>query len=275
MADHRLSYGSEPFQYGDLWMPPTATDARLPLVVFFHGGWWKSKYDLTYAGHLCAALKNMEIAVWSVEYRRVGETGGGWPTTFEDVALGLDYVRMLAEIYPLDLGRVITVGHSAGGQLAFWAAGCYRVPSSGQLKLPPPQVKIIGTIALAGAVGLRLVIELSGASTFAHDRDEVYALMGGTPEDLPERYKLGDPAELLPLRVPQILIQGMIDDQIPPDLPALWAVRARDAGDFVQVEIVPSADHLDVADPDSRAWPIVATAVSRLLSPAKKESTSE
>ena len=87
-------------------------------------GGGKSKYDLEYAGHLVRrTLKSMGIAVWSVEYRRVGETGGGWPMTFEDAAAGLEFVATLAESYSIDLKRVITMGHSAGGHLAFWTAG--------------------------------------------------------------------------------------------------------------------------------------------------------
>src|SRR5215472_3775377 len=86
-ADHRLAYGSDPNQFGDLRLPKSAASGKLfPVVLNIHGGFWRAKYDLAHAGHLCAALTQKGIATWNVEYRRVGNEGGGWPGTFEDVA---------------------------------------------------------------------------------------------------------------------------------------------------------------------------------------------
>jgi acetyl esterase/lipase len=263
-ADHRIPYGPGPCQFGDLWLPQPRGPALLPLVVLFHGGWWKSEYDLGYAGHVCAALKKEGIATWSVEYRRVGATGGGWPTTFQDAAAGFDYAATLARSYPLDLSRVITMGHSAGGHLAFWIAGRHHIQATSEIYQPRPKVALLGTIALAGAVDLRLTIDLSGYFTYAHDKHEVYALMGGRPQDLPERYKAGNPGDLLPFHVPQFLIQGSADDQIPSELPARWAEMARRLGDTATVNIIPSADHFDVVDPESGAWGTVRDCVRRM-----------
>ena len=266
VADHRIFYGEGPCQFGELWIPRTEEGASgSPLVVFFHGGWWKSKYDLEYAGHLCAALKSMRIAVWSVEYRRVGETGGGWPMTFEDAAAGLEFVATLAQSYSIDLERVIAMGHSAGGHLAFWSAGKGRIEAAGEMKLAASRIKLVGAIALAGAVDLRMTMELAGEDVFAHDRDEISALMGGTAEVVPERYGRGNPGDLLPFGVPQILIQGTEDDQIPPGLPARWARAAGEAGDDVTVKMIPGADHMDVVDPESKAWEVVRAAVHGFL----------
>ena len=195
-ADHRIHYGPDASQFGDLWLPQTSAHHPVPLVVFFHGGWWKSAYDLGYAGYLCAALKREGIATWSVEYRRVGPTGGGWPATFQDAAAAFDHVSVLARTYPLDLTRVITMGHSAGAHLAFWIAGRHHIASDSELHGAVQGPGLRGTVALAGAVDLRLTIELAGDSIFAHDRDEVYRLMGGKPEDLPQRYAAGNPGDL-------------------------------------------------------------------------------
>ena len=262
--DHRIPYGPGPCQFGDLWLPEAQHDSRLPLVVFYHGGWWRSEYDLGYASHLCAALKKDGIASWSVEYRRVGYTGGGWPATFQDAASGFDYVATLATQYPLDLQRVLTAGHSAGGHLAFWVAGRHHIDPHSEIYEPRPQVPLVGTISLAGAVDLRLTIDLSGYFTFAHDKQEVFALMGGRPQDLPERYKAGNPGDLLPFHIPQILIQGTEDDQIPPELPTRWTEMSRRLGDTSTTTIIPSADHFDVVDPESSAWPTVRDAFRRL-----------
>lgn len=264
-ADHRIHYGPGPSQFGDLWVPETAAGQLLPVVVFFHGGWWKSEYDLGYAGYVCQALKHAGIATWSVEYRRIGFTGGGWPATFEDTAHGLEFVSTLARTYPLDLNRVVAMGHSAGGHLAFWCGGRMHLSSNSGLSLPGPQVVLRGIIALAGAVDLRLTIDLSGNLVFAHDRDDVYALMGGSPQDLPERYRSGNPGDLLPLSAPQVLIQGTEDDQIPPELPGRWAELANSRGSHATAKIVPGVDHFDVVDPRSAAWEAVLAEIKGLI----------
>jgi acetyl esterase/lipase len=262
-ADHRIAYGPGPSQFGDLWLPE-AHRHSFPVVVFFHGGWWKSEYDLGYAGYLCAALKKQGIACWSVEYRRLGEIGGGWPGTFQDAAAGFDFVATLAKTYPLDLSRVITMGHSAGGHLAYWIAGRHHIAPDSEL-YKARALLLHGAIALAGAVDLRLTIDLSGYFTFAHDKHEVFALMGGRPADFPGRYRAGNPGDLLPFQIPQILIQGDEDDQIPAELPGRYADLARRMGDETTVQIIPGADHFDVVDPESAAYPTVLSAVRKLL----------
>ena len=264
-ADHRVPYGSLPPQFGDLWLPDNAGHHPLPVVAFFHGGWWKSEYDLRYAGYLCQALKREGIAVWSMEYRRLGATGGGWPETFQDASAGFEFLSTLASRYPLDLSRVITVGHSAGGHLAFWMAGRAHVPAGSSLLPAAPKLAPTGTIALAGAVDLRAALALSATPGFAHVQERVTHFMGGTPIALPERYREGDPGELLPFSIRQVLIQGSADDQIPPELPHQWARTSRSLGDTVDVRIIPAANHFDVVDPRSHAWPVVVDEVKTLV----------
>jgi acetyl esterase/lipase len=157
------------------------------------------------------------------------------------------------------------MGHSAGGHLAFWVAGRHHLDRGSEIYHPQPQVPLHGAISLAGAVDLRLTIDLSGYFTFAHDKQEVFALMGGRPQDLPDRYKAANPGDLLPFHVPQLLIQGSEDDQIPPELPARWAEMAHRLGDTATVNMVPSADHLDVVDPESRAWGTVREGVRKMV----------
>lgn len=263
-ADHRLHYGAGEFHFGDFWLPKLAAGQRAPLVVFLHGGWWKAAYGLEYAGHLCADLRKQGIATWSLEYRRVGNEGGGYPGTFQDVAAGFDHVVTLAKAYPVDLSRVVTMGHSAGGHLAFWLAGRTHIPEGNALH-QRPACAIKGVIALAGAVDLRSTIDLAGYFTFAHDKQEVINFMGGSPADVPDRYRVGNPGELLPLNVPQYLLQGTKDDQIPAALPARWAERGTRAGEKIFVEMIAGADHLDVVDPLSPAWPKVVATVKRAL----------
>ncbi len=264
-ADHRVHYGSLPLQFGDLFLPQLTPGKLAPVLVFIHGGWWKNAYDLAYGGHLAAAFKRDGIAVWSLEYRRVGDDGGGWPGTFEDVAAGFDYLKTLAKSYPLDLTHVAVAGHSAGGHLAFWLAGRPNTPEASPLHQPQPALAMHGVVALAGAVDLRMTIDLSGFFTFAHDKQNVISFMGGSPDQVPERYRAGNPGELLPITQPQWLLQGTEDDQIPPKLPEQWAQRGRRMGERVTVDIIPGADHFDVVDPQSKAWPHVRAAVHAAL----------
>jgi pimeloyl-ACP methyl ester carboxylesterase len=214
-ADHRIAYGSDPSQFGDLWLPESNSNAPCPVVAFFHGGWWKSEYDLNHAGYLCAALKSEGIAVWSIEYRRRGVTGGAWPATFQDAAAGFDFVSTLINSYSLDPSCVLTMGHSAGGLLAFWIAGRHHILPHSELFRPQCKLAVRGAISLAGAVDLRLTINLAGTSLFAHDRMEVLGLMGGSPQEYPERYRAGNPGDLLPLAVPQRLLQGPMTIRFP------------------------------------------------------------
>jgi acetyl esterase/lipase len=261
-------------QFGDLWIPGLIrgefapkehVKTRWPLVVFLHGGWWESTYDLGYAGFLCQAMKAQGVAVWSLEYRRVGDSGGGWPGTMQDVAAGMDHVVKLAEAYPLDTERVIAAGHSAGGQLAFWLAGRHHIPHTSVLAEPQPNLALQGVVALAGAVDLRLTTELSGFFSFRKGAPCVRDLIGGDAKHFPERYSAADPGQLLPLGVRQVLVQGTEDDQIPPQIPGRWADNARRQGDSVDIRIVPGAGHFDIVDPESSAWHVTRDAMLSLL----------
>src|SRR5437762_364288 len=124
-ADARLAYGGGEFQFGELRVPGGA--GPHPALVVIHGGFWRARFDLLHIGHLCAALTAGGVATWSVEYGRLGNPGGGWPGTFQDVAMAAGHLRVIASQYDLDLGRVAAIGHSAGGQLALWLAGCRRL----------------------------------------------------------------------------------------------------------------------------------------------------
>ena len=266
VANHRIHYGPDPSQFGDLWLPSHAPTHGAPLAIFFHGGWWQSAYDLAYGGHLCNALRADGLAVWSVEYRRVGRTGGGWPTTFQDAAAGFDYAAILARTFPLDLTHVAALGHSAGGHLAFWLVGRHHIDPHSPLHAPQPSIPLRGVLSLAGCVDLRLAIDLSGLLTYAHDKREVFSLMGGPPASFPDRYRAGNPGDLLPLSVRQVLIQGKDDAQVPPALAQRWTDNARRQGDDVTLHLLDDTGHFDVVDPQSKAWPTVRAAVLSLFS---------
>ncbi len=262
-ADHRIPYAPGEFRFGDLRLPKLVAGQRAPVLVFLQGGWWKAEYGLEYGCHLCAAMKADGFESWSLEYRRVGNAGGGWPGTFEDVAAGYDFLTTLAKSYPLDLSRVVVAGHSAGGHLAYWLAGRHHLPETGPLSKWRVAPSMRGVVALAGAVDLRLTIDLAGWFTFAHDKQMVLDLMGATPADAPDRYRAANPGELLPLNIPQILVQGSDDDQIPSQLPVRWVDRAHRMGETASLTMIPGADHFDIVDPESKAWPPVREAIMK------------
>src|SRR5512141_134926 len=140
-ADTRLKYGSDPHQYLDLRFPATSDKPKLfPIVINIHGGFWRAKYNLDHAGHLCAALTKVGLATANVEYRRVGNEGGAWPGTFADIRSAYQFLVQNAKKHNLDTGKIVVMGHSAGGQLALCLAA------------HEPRVKRV--LSLAGVVDL-------------------------------------------------------------------------------------------------------------------------
>ena len=255
----RLRYGNEPPQFGELRLP--AGRGPHPVAVVIHGGCWLAGYELGHISSLCAALTGAGVATWSLEYRRVGDPGGGWPGTFQDVASGTDRLRELARKYPLDLSRLIAIGHSAGGHLALWLAARKRLPRESPLFSSDP-------LPIGGVLGLAAVTDLGRFSEMAMGGcgDTVHRLMGGGPELVPERYRQASPAELLPLGLPQKLICGARDRMVPLALARTYQAAAAKAGDDVELVLLPEAAHFEMIAPSSAAWPEVWKAARALLS---------
>ncbi len=252
-ADRRIAYGSAPQQFGDLRVPPDSGwkgGHKFPVAIVIHGGCWSADYDLAYMGNMSAALAKAGIATWSIEYRRVGDPGGGWPGTFHDVAGAADYLRELAKQYPLDLTRVIAVGHSAGGHIALWLAARHKLPKSSELYSANP-------IALRGVVSLAGIPDLVAAGTDTGCGDMGYRFMGGKPDQFAARYNQGSPAELLPLGVKQVLIHGEQDKLVPYKVSVDFEAKASKSGDDVKLVSVPGAGHFELVVPTTDAWKIV------------------
>src|SRR5688500_14276407 len=242
--DHRIAYGDDSIQHGELRLP--AGSGPHPVAVLIHGGCFKAEYattrDLAPMGD---ALKDAGIATWNVEYRRVGHAGGGWPGTYLDVGRAMDHLRSLALEYPLDLNRVIILGHSAGGHLAPWAAARSRLAPSSPLYVPSP-LPVRGIVNLAGPVDL--TANIAGYQTLCRD-SVITSLMGGTPASMPERYAQASPVRLLPLGVPQVFIWGTQEDFVPRPLIDDYVARATKAGDRVRLIVIPRAGHFESASP--------------------------
>lgn len=249
----QIAYGDHPDQVGNLHLP-AAEGGPWPVVLLIHGGFWRVGWDRTLMTPLARDLAARGIAAWNVEYRRVGQEGGGWPGTLEDAAAAAD---ALAGLDGVDAARVVAVGHSAGGHLALWLAARHRLaagqPGAG------PRVRPCGAVAQAA------VSDLARAAGGGLGDGACEALLGGTPEDVPERYAAASPAALLPLGVPVLLVHGDLDDDVPPEQSQAFARAARAAGDPVELVEFAGAGHFDVIEPGHAAWVAVVDRLLRLF----------
>src|SRR5271169_6286808 len=191
-ADVRVAYGSDPNQFVDLRAPQGSGPHALAIVI--HGGYWRAKYDLGYAGHLCAALTAKGIATANLEYRRVGNAGGGWPGTFADIRAGYQFLTQNVRKYEFDARRIVTIGHSAGGQLG--------------LCLASHETGVKAAISLAG------VVDLQRAYALHLSNDAVVEFLGGTPVGVADHYREADPMKLT-IGARQWLVHGEADDVVP------------------------------------------------------------
>jgi acetyl esterase/lipase len=252
-ADRRVPYGGNPLQFGELRRPAGA--GPHPVAIVIHGGCWLAAYDLGYMAGLASALAATGVATWSIEYRRIGDDGGGFPGSFEDVAAAADHLRTLAGGEAFDLDRVVAVGHSAGGHLALWLAARHRLAADDPLRGPSP-------LPLAGVVALAGIPDLAGFTSPEGCGAAVAGLLGGDPGKLAGRLRRASPIELAPLGVRQILITGGRDAIVPPDQAERHAGRA---GVEVEVREVEPAGHFELVVPGSVAWPTVRDAVLELV----------
>jgi acetyl esterase/lipase len=254
-APERFAYGPAPSQFGELWLPPSS--GKAPVVMLIHGGCWLDSYALDLMHPLAADLREHGVAVWNIEYRRLGEAGAGYPGTFEDVGMALDALRGLATRYPIDPGRVAAIGHSAGGHLALWAAARPRLPADSALKMRDP-------------LPLDLVVTLAGINDLAAYHDRGPACGGAaTIDTLIDARRRGaaayadtSPRALLPLGVEQLVVSGNEDGIVPAPFGHDYAAAAIAAGDKATALDLPGADHFALIDPASRGW---ATVRERLL----------
>lgn len=239
-ADVRLRYGSDEYQFGDLRLPKG--QGPFAAAIFIHGGFWRARYDLTHAGFLCAALTKAGFVTWNVEYRRVGNPGGGWPGSFEDVTVGYQFLRQLTGKYPIDIKRVVVLGHSAGGQLALALAAHHN--------------------SMAAVASLAGVVDLRRAWNLHLSNDAVAEFLGGPPDRIPDHYHEASPAEL-DVSCKQLLIHGSEDDIVPVDMSRNYVKQKRNREKVTLLEI-PEARHFEIVDPGSKIWPKVQEAISTL-----------
>lgn len=247
--DATISYGADPLQQVDVWLPKGAGPFRTVLMV--HGGCWTTaiaRRDLM--NWIAADLRDAGYAVWNIEYRGVDRPGGGYPGTFADAAAAADALTTNAARFHLDTRRVVSIGHSAGGHLALWLAGRHRLPASSALRGAHP-LAIAHVISLGGLPDL----EATAASPDNGCGTDVVAQLVGPPlPDRPDVYADTSVPRLLPLGVPQDLVNGAEDAIIPQRLGTGYAEQARKAGDTVSLRFVPATGHVELVAPETAAW---------------------
>lgn len=253
----RLAYNTGEFQFGDLYLPEER--GEYPVALLIHGGYWRAQYGLDLMNGLAEDLAGRGIAAWNIEYRRVGNLAGGWPGTFLDVAQAADYLQEIAPTYSLDLGRVVSVGHSAGGHLALWLAARQHIPAQSPLAPHAHPLALAGVLSLAGVLDLKLAYELHLSN------DAAVELLGGRPDEVPARYLAGSPAALLPLGLPQVLIHGTADEHVPIQVSQQYAAAARAAGDTVRYFEPEGVDHFDVINASTAVWELIVNELNGLL----------
>jgi acetyl esterase/lipase len=233
-VDETLRYGSDRSQELDLRLPEG--DGPHPLAIVLHGGFWRAMYTRRNTNAVAAALTRAGWATANVEYRRPGP--GGYAAMLADVAAARAFLGRVDA--PFDLDRTMAIGHSAGGHLSLWLAsngGASRV------------------VALAG------VCDLEDAARAGLGEHAVQEFLGGEPSEVPAAYEEANPAHLLPLGVPQLLVHGTADDRVPFEHAERYAKRARAAGDDCSMLALDGVDHFDVIDPRTDAWRAISEAV--------------
>jgi len=241
-ADVRVAYGSHENQLVDLRLPNEKGPHALAIAI--HGGYWRAKYDLVYMGHLCAALTAKGIATANIEYRRVGNSGGGWPGTFADIRAAYQFLAQNAAKYDFDVRRILALGHSAGGQLGL----CLAAHETG--------VKAV--ISLAGVVDLQRAYQLHLSN------DAVVEFLGGTPKEVADHYREADPMKLA-IAAPQWLVHGAADDVVPPDFSIDYTSAKHKMKENARLVQIAGAGHFQVVDPRSAAGKDVGRVVTEAV----------
>lgn len=256
--DHRYQYGEGEFQFVDLRLPEG--EGPFPVVILVHGGCWLAQYGLRPLDAMAESLTDAGVATWTLEFRRVGNEGGGWPGTFQDVASGTDYLREVAAENNLDLNRVIVSGHSAGGHLALWLGARHKLPEASELYVENP-LALAAVVALAPAADLELTWRNQTCG------DSAQKLVGGSPEEFPQRYFDGSAAALLPLGIPQVIVNGDHDEG--------WLIvsrayqaKAKSLGETVKIIVPPNAGHFELVIPGNPAFDQVRETILAAVPPA-------
>lgn len=258
---HSIQWGTSATDAADLWLPEGP--GPFPVVLMVHGGCWqKSIADRTLMNWAAEDLRSQGLAVWNIEYRGIDENGGGYPGTFLDVAHAADALRDQAAQSNLDLNRVAAFGHSAGGHLALWAAARHKLSANSPMRMDNP-LKLVGVVNSGGLADLKASRGVTQRDCLADIYDQLVGEISSTRAEV-----LSDtsPAEMLPLKVHQVSVNGHDDNIAPPVLGEGYTRRAKAAGDRADVVVVLNTGHVELIAPGSEAWDIEVATLKSMLS---------
>lgn len=258
-ATERISWGPGPSQFADFWKPDGK--GPFPVAVLIHGGCWQAAFGLDLMDYAAEDLRRHGVAVWNIEYRRLGEPGGGYPGTFADVGAALDHLRQEAPRRHLALDRLVVVGHSAGGHLGLWAAGRSRLPSNSPLRTRDP-LKIGAVISLGGVADLETPSQACGGDATVRD------LVGPATASRHDPFADTAPLSLEPFAARQVLVHGESDTIAPVSMGEIYKQKAHRKGAEVELQRIRGQGHFDLIAPGSPAWetnvrPLILRAVGR------------
>jgi acetyl esterase/lipase len=252
----KIAYGPGPEQFGELWLPEGR--GPFPVVLMVHGGCWLSAVArLSIMNYAAEDLRRRGIVVWNIEYRGVDKPGGGYPGTFEDVAAGADALAKIAADHDLKLGKVVALGHSAGGHFVLWLAARPRLPAASPLKAARP-LPIAGVVSLGGLPDLEpeAAQGVCGEGTIAR-------LVGVPAAERPNVYADTSPAELGVGPEPQVLINGDEDGIAPAAFAHAYAAKM--SNPRLRTIVMPATGHVELIAPGTAAWTRVVESLNALL----------
>lgn len=276
--DATAAYGEHPDQVIDFYAPragagavPGEAPGSAPLVVVLHGGAWRAPYDRRHITPFADFLARRGFAVANVEYRRgsasaaraaggadAGPVAGRWPDTFDDVAAALDALPALVrEALPqADPRRTVLTGHSAGGQLALWAAARHVLPADAPWRTDRP-------VPLRGVVALAPIADFEVAGRLGVCGGAALQLLGGA-DGFADRRAYADPALLLPTGIATTVVQGRSDVEVPQAVAESYTEAAAKAGEVVGLTLLGEAGHFPLIDPAADACAVVAEEIAQL-----------
>ena len=267
-AGEIVAYGDHASQYGELRLPDG--EGPFPLAVLIHGGCWQFQYGVDYIAPIAADLNAHGVATWAIEYRRLGESGGGWPGTFDDAVAALAQVEALGESHPIDTDRIVLAGHSAGGHLALWLASRERIitEQGWQGRLPE---------GVQGVVGLAAITDLAEYAAGSGDCNAaVPMLLGDEAPRYNDRLGVVSPDRLMPPAVPVHLVHGREDAIVPLSQAVVYVNNVNRSGGSASETLIEDAGHFEPVAPFTESWHRARAVILGMLGlPAEEGGASE